>query len=68
MEWEVKGKGVKKGEGRGRSGGKGGKKENEGEGAPIEMMPPNQNPKYATGATAIYLSSPVLIPNHNIRH
>ena len=39
MEWEVKGKGVKKGEGRRRRGGKGGRKENEGEGAPIEMMP-----------------------------
>ena len=65
MEWEGKGKGVKKGEGRGR---RGERKENEGEGAPIEMMPPNQNPKYATGATAIDLPSPVLIPNHNIRH
>jgi len=38
------------------------------EGAPIEIMLPNQNPKYATGATAIHLSSPVLIRNHNIRH
>ena len=50
----------------GKRGGKGAREDNEG--ATIEMMHPNQNPKYATGATAIHLSSPVLIPNHNIRH
>ena len=54
--------------GEGRRGGNGGRKENEGVGAPIEMMPPNQNPKYVTGATAIHLSSPFITPNHNIRH
>ena len=40
MEWQ------REGEGRKGEGGKGGREENEG--APIEMMPPNRNPKYAT--------------------
>ena len=60
MEWDSKGKGM--GGKEGRSG-----EREENEGAPIEMMHTNQNPKYATGATAIYLSSPVIISNHNIR-
>ena len=66
MEWEVKGKGVQKGEGRGRREGREEGKRR-GRGA-YRNDAPNQNRKYATGATAIYLSSPVLIPNHNIRH
>ena len=65
MEWKSKGKGR---EGKDREVKEGRRRREENEGAPIEMMPPNENPIYATGATAIHLLSPVLIYNHNIRH
>ena len=45
----MRGKGEEREERRGGRRGQKGRDEGEGNGAPIEMKAPNQNPKYATG-------------------